>query len=530
LAFDWPGFREAMVEHGDKSRTGGQIVMGDRGPIDAVKKAMHSCEFLGYETTTADAELKFIVAQDHLVDHLDEVGHNKEVIVILDRTPFYGESGGQVGDTGEIVGKSFRFVVTNTQKDGQLFTHIGHLEKGEMRTGEKVTARVDTARRSGIRRAHSATHILHHALQKTLGTHAQQQGSKVDDDWLRFDFTNMSPVSSEQLQAIEKIIGERVAAAAPVTAKTLPLADARKLGAMMLFGEKYPDPVRMISMGEFSRELCGGTHLDNTSEVEALDIISEESVAAGTRRIVALTGAKAKQNIEATRLAVEQLAATLGVPEASIVDSVKGEVARNRELKKCLSSGGKPKPGETIVLKGKAGELTHAQRKSLLHDAARLLNVPAFDAPARMATMLEESQKMERELSQRKAAGPVSADELLAQAKTIASTTVLVAEIPGGNANLLRKLIDQIRKKLASSAVLLAAREGEGKVTLVAGLSSDLVERGLSAGKWVQHTATFVDGGGGGRADMAQAGGKNPDKLPAAFDAARAKLSDMLKS
>ncbi|MCA9270873.1 MAG: alanine--tRNA ligase, partial [Planctomycetales bacterium] len=355
LAFDWPGFRAAMEEHGELSGKLVHTVMGDKGPIDAVKKVLHECEFVGYETTEAKAEVKFIIAQDHLCEQLQEVGHEAEVIVVLDRTPFYGESGGQVGDQGEIVGQDFRFVVRDTQKDGQIFKHIGHLAAGQMQTGATVDARVDTRRRAGIRRAHSATHMLHYALQKTLGSHAQQQGSKVEDDYLRFDFTNMSAVSSGQLEGIQSIVDERIHAAQPVTAKTLPLAEARQAGAMMLFGEKYPDPVRMVSMGEFSRELCGGTHLDNTSEVDAFDIVAEESVAAGTRRIVALTGLKATEHIAKTQVALEEIAAALSVEPAAVVDNVKTELARYRELKKSLSSGSRPNPPETLILRSQPG-------------------------------------------------------------------------------------------------------------------------------------------------------------------------------
>ncbi len=528
LAFDWEGFRRAMKKHGDVSGGGGHTVMGDKGPIDAVKKVFHECEFVGYETTECDAELKFIIAQEHLCDHLQEVGRENAVVVVLDRTPFYGESGGQVGDRGEISGKGFRFHVADTQRNGQLVLHIGHLVEGEMRTGAKVTARVDASRRAGIRRAHSATHILHHALQNTLGTHAQQQGSKVDDDELRFDFTNMSPVSAEQLSAIQTIVDEHVTAAEPVTATTLPLADARKQGAMMLFGEKYPDPVRMVAMGDFSKELCGGTHLDNTSEVEAFDITHEENVAAGTRRVVALTGAKAKENIERTRAAVEQIAASLGVPAGALVDSVKFELGRYREIKKCLAGGGTPKTQQTVKFTAAKGELTHADCKSMLHDVARLLNVAPLDAPSRVESMLADLKQMERQLAERKKAGPLSADDFLAQGEEIGGAKIVVAEIPGGNANLMRQLIDQIRQKATSSAVMLAAVEGDDKVTVVAGVSKDLIDRGVKAGDWVKHTAAVVGGGGGGRPDMAQAGGKEPRKLPEALEAARAKIRELL--
>src|SRR5688572_1955250 len=280
IAFDWDGYRQAMAEHGEKSGKIADVVF-KTGPIEALKKALKTTDFLGYDATEASAEIRGIVAQNHLLDELTEVGHESPVQLVLDRSPFYAESGGQVGDTGLIV-------------------HHGHLAKGTMKAGAKVMARVDNARRLAIRRAHSATHILHYALQKNLGKDAHQMGSKVEDDWLRFDFGNPAPIESEKLAAIEHDVAERVAASEPIQWKFVPLTEARAAGAMMLFGEKYPDPARMVSMGQFSRELCGGTHLTSTAEVEALEIVAEEGVAAGTRRITALTGAKAKQHVERT--------------------------------------------------------------------------------------------------------------------------------------------------------------------------------------------------------------------------------------
>ncbi len=523
LAFDWEGYRRAMTQHGDTSRGAVQMVMGDRGPVDAIKRALHETPFLGYETTEAEAELKFIVAQNRLCDHVREVGHEGSLILVLDRSPFYGESGGQVGDSGEIVGPDFRFRVTDTQKDGGLLLHLGQLVEGELRTGQKVTARVQTSRRRGIRRAHLATHILHYALQKNLGSHARQQGSKVDDDWLRFDFTNMAPVPADQLAAIERDANERIAAAEPVSARLVPLAEARAAGAMMLFGEKYPDPVRMVSMGEFSRELCGGTHLDNTREVGALEIVGEENVSAGVRRIVALTGDKAQQHADQTRAALQAAAQRLGVALLEVPDAVRELTHTVRELKKQLTSGAKA--AEAAVRSTTAAEPgappEYAQIKAALRDAARMLNVSPFDVPDRTAGLLDEIEELRKQLSQLAQAGDLSADSLLQKADTIGSTRVVVAEIPGANSGLLRQLIDQVRKKADSTAILFAAATGEDKVLLVAGLSRDLIQRGLSAGNWVRDVAPVVGGGGGGKPDMAQAGGKHPEKLPAALEKAR---------
>src|SRR4051794_12661891 len=326
LAFDWQGYEHAMEEHGEVSGKVQHAVMGTRGPIDSLKQALHSTEFLGYEEIEADAVIKGIIAgappEDHLCDKMEEVGHKNKVRVVLDRTPFYGESGGQVGDTGKLVGNGFEFNVTDTQKDGGLIIHEGHLMKGVMEEGVKVKAIVDVKRRNGIRRAHSATHILHYALQKNLGSHAQQQGSKVDEDWLRFDFTNLSPVSGEQLAAIGVDVVERIGKREPVKWETLPLAEARQQGAMMLFGEKYPDPVRMVSMGAFSKELCRGTHLPNTGEVEEFEILSEEGVSAGPRRITALTGTRAVEHVKQIEAAGEQSAKLLGMPAHEIANGV----------------------------------------------------------------------------------------------------------------------------------------------------------------------------------------------------------------
>ncbi|MEM8678294.1 MAG: alanine--tRNA ligase, partial [Planctomycetota bacterium] len=291
LEFDWDGFHSAMEEHSKNSGIVNHTVMGASGPLDELKQEIGRTEFLGYETLESSARVLGIIAGDTRVEALSG---DDQAIVILDQTPFYGESGGQVGDTGTLTGEGVTFEITDTQKDSGLFLHYGRLTSGTVKQGDEVTATVATQRRDGIRRAHSATHILHHALQKHLGTHAQQQGSKVDEDWLRFDFTNMSAVSPEQLQQIGVDVQHHVDAGEPVSWEILPLTDAREAGAMMLFGEKYPDPVRMVSIGKYSKELCGGTHLDNTSEVGLLEIISEESVSAGTRRIVALTGEKAK--------------------------------------------------------------------------------------------------------------------------------------------------------------------------------------------------------------------------------------------
>jgi len=532
LAFDWQGYQRAMEEHGIKSGGEQHTVMGTRGPIDSLKQALHTTEFLGYETTEAEATIKGIVAgappNDHLCDKMHEVGRQNPVRVVLDRTPFYGESGGQVGDTGKLVGDGFEFDVTDTQKDGGLVIHHGHLVSGTMREGAKVRAVVDARRRAGIRRAHSATHLLHYALQKNVGSHAQQQGSKVDADWLRFDFTNLSPVSGEQLSAILADVEKQVAAEAPVKWRILPLADARKQGAMMLFGEKYPDPVRMVSMGEFSKELCGGTHLTNTREVEQFEILSEEGVSAGTRRITALTGAKASQYRRDIEAALEKAAKLLGVAVGEVVDAAGALAGRVRELRKQIAGGIETKPQAAKRPATATSKPTYDQMKRMLVETGRLLSVAPLEAPARLAAIQAELAALEKQLAERRAAGPLSGDSLIESAEKVGDVTVVIAEVPGVEANLMRQLIDQVRGKTPSSAVLLASRQGEDKVTLVAGISKDLQARKLSAGEWIRPVATAVGGGGGGRPDMAQAGGKLPSKLPEALQIAKLTLGKML--
>jgi alanyl-tRNA synthetase len=533
LAFDWQGYHHAMEQHGEASGKVQHAVMGTRGPIDSLKQALHTSEFLGYDMTEADAVVKGIIAggppHDHLCDKMEEVGHQNAVRVVLDRTPFYGESGGQVGDSGKLTGDGFEFIVTDTQKDGGLVIHKGHLVQGTMREGAKVRAIVDAKRRAGIRRAHSATHILHYALQKNLGVHAQQQGSKVDDDWLRFDFTNLSPVGGEQLTAIGADVTARVAAAEPVRWEILPLAEARKAGAMMLFGEKYPDPVRMVSMGQFSKELCGGTHLMSTNEIGQFEILSEEGVSAGTRRIVALTGAKALERVKLTEAALVGAAAVLRVSPLEVPAAAEALVGKARELRKQVTGGG------GTVAKPQAARTPHGSSaggyepiKQALAETGRLLSVAPLEVPQRLRALHEDVAALEKQLSDRTAAGPLSGDRLLESAEKLDGVTVVVRELPGVDPNLMRQLIDQVRVKSSPAAVLLATRQGDDKVTLVAGISKDLQSRKLSAGEWIRPVAAAVGGGGGGRPDLAQAGGKIPEKLPEALQLAKATIREML--
>jgi alanyl-tRNA synthetase len=465
FTFDWSGYRAAMERHGVESGGGQKVELFQSSPLDALKKAMHGSEFLGYETLESTARVVGLIAQDKLCDYVDEVGHSQPVVVVLDKTPFYGESGGQVGDTGNLVADGVRFEVTSTLREGGFILHVGHLRSGILKQGATVTARVDAERRAGIVRAHSATHMLHYALRTHLGQHAQQQGSKVDRDWLRFDFTNPKPLSRDELRTIESEVNARVISASPVEWTSMPIADARKLGAMMLFGEKYPDVVRVVSMGNFSKELCGGTHLTNTGQAGLFKIVSEESVAAGTRRITAVTGPAAIERVQ--------------------------------------------------------------NEEAVLAEVAATLKIPVSEVPARVAALAKEVRELKKQPARGPAGEEISPDKLLAEAEDVSGTKVIVAEVPGGDPADLRQLIDVLRRKGPPTAVLLASHE-EGKVLLIAGISRDLEQKGVHAGQWVKAVAEIVGGSGGGRPDMAQAGGKDPAKLPAALEKARQTIHDQL--
>ncbi|ASV76754.1 Alanyl-tRNA synthetase [Thermogutta terrifontis] len=469
-AFDWEGYRREMERHGLESGAGQKKEVFYTGPLDSLKKAGLESRFVGYETTEVpDAKIIGLIAAGHLCDAVEEKDHGQPVAVILDKTPFYGEMGGQVGDRGELVADGLRFEVIDTKMESGFPVHYGHLRDGRLALGQVVTARVDAARRQGIRRAHTATHLLHYALQKVLGKHAQQQGSKVDDDILRFDFANPTAVKAEELEEIEAEVNRRVLEAAPVQIAYMPLAEARKTGAMMLFGEKYPDVVRVVSVGEYSKELCGGTHLDHAGQIGLFKIISEESVAAGTRRITALTGWKAYEFVRDT--------------------------------------------------------------SRVIAEASAALNVPPQEIPTRIQNMLQEIRQLRKQVALGGRSPGVTAEQLWSQGIDVDGVRVIVGEIPAADPDLMRQLIDQLRRRNMPTAVLLAAKHPEEKkVVMVAGLSRELTDRGMDAVKWVRSVAAVVGGGGGGRPDLAQAGGKVPEKLAEALDLAREQAVKMIQA
>ena len=468
LAFDWDGYRKYMVQHGIDSGAGGRGELFQSGPMDALKKAMHESKFVGYEKhEVQDAKVVGIIANNQLCEHIDEIDHGHPIVIVLDETPFYGEMGGQVGDSGWIVGDGFRFEVTDCQVDGGFTLHAGHLRDGMVALSDVVTATVDVDRRRGIQRAHSATHLLHYALRKHLGEHAEQQGSKVDNDVLRFDFTNPKALGREMLLAIEAEVNDRILDGVGVGFEDMSLVDARNAGATMLFGEKYPDEVRVVSIGDFSKELCGGTHLSSTGQVGLFKVMGEESVAAGTRRIVALTGLAA---------------------------------------------------------------LDHVRRGDLaLAKVANELRVSTDEVPVRVKSLAEEVRQLRKRLAACPSSGGVSLDELTSNASDFGGVKVISAEVTDADGPVLRQMIDQLRQNSSPIVVMLGSRQEEsGKVTLVAGASREVVKNGFDSVKWIKATAGVVGGGGGGRPDMAQAGGRNPEKLPEALEVAKKWVSDQL--
>jgi len=459
LKVDLSGFQKLLDQHREASGRGSfsDSVMAE-GPLDALRKTGGTTEFLGYDSTSGTGQVIGIISAGQLVPALLSPTGDEPVAVVLDRTPFYGETGGQVGDVGTLTASNARFNVIDTQRDGDLVLHVGHLASGELKLGTTVQSQVDATRRAGIRRAHSATHILHHALRTVLGPNAQQRGSLVDNDVLRFDFSHKGPMTEEELVQVEDEINARIAEGASVTTQVTDQQTAREHGAMMLFGEKYPDKVRMVTMGDFSVELCGGTHLSNTGQVGFCRIISEEGVAKGVRRIAAYTGLQALNHVRETDRLLKQLAISLKVPQI-------------REL------------------------------------------------PRRVDQLQSELASTKKELTQyTQAAIADSVLSLLSEAEMVGTARIVCRQLDGVDRDQLRQYADNLRHEGGSVAVLLATVQ-EGKVTLLAAVSPDLVKRGVKAGDCVREAARLIGGGGGGRPDLAEAGGKDPSQVDAALQA-----------
>ncbi|MFO0959195.1 MAG: alanine--tRNA ligase [Isosphaeraceae bacterium] len=460
LRIDEAGFERARIDFARISRGNDQPAdVFATGPMDTLREAYpDGSEFVGYGTTKSPARVIGILEQGRLADSAGvSPATGPPIAVILDRTPFYGESGGQVGDTGVIRGEGFVFRVEDTKRDHDFTLHLGRVESGTIGVESEVVAEVDEARRQAIRRAHSATHVLHHALHTHLGKHAQQAGSKVEPDRLRFDFSNPQAVTRDQLRAIEETVNTRILLDEPISWSVMPIGEAKTLGAMALFGEKYPENVRVVAMGEFSRELCGGTHLDRVGQVGLFKILAEESVAAGTRRITALTGNASLEHVR--------------------------------------------KEEETLA------------------EIASALKVPASQAAARVLALQEEVKALKKQATQKKAEAPrKSLDDLIGSAAVVGEDLRVIAQkLEGLTIDELRQVALDLRKKLGAKLAVLLGSDVEGKVSLVATLTSDLVDRGLHAGQWLKEVAPIVGGGGGGKPDLAQAGGKDPSKLPEAM-------------
>ena len=450
ISVDQAAFDAAMAKQRERARAASTFKSGD-SLVYAGAKTL----FKGYDTLSDEGRITALYRDGSPVDALT-IGQNG--VVVLDRTPFYAESGGQVGDRGELSkgGACMTlFAVHDTQKvQPDVFGHHGEVKTGELRVGDIVAAQVDPDARARAAWNHSATHLMHAALRKVLGDHVQQKGSLVDPDRTRFDFSHPQPMTREEIRTVEALVNRAIRANYPVEAHVMKYDDAMKSGAVALFGEKYGDDVRVLRMGDFSTELCGGTHVRRTGDIGFFKIISESGVAAGVRRVEAVTG--------------------------------EGALAYTHEI------------------------------ESRLNEAADALKSPPGEVGGKIQQMLESSRSLEKELARVKAKLATSrGGDLLAEAVEVNGARVLAATIEGADAKTLRDTLDQLKTKLKSAAIVLGSTDG-GKVTLIAGVTADLTSK-IKAGDLVNHVATQVGGKGGGRADMAQAGGTNPAGLPAAL-------------
>jgi alanyl-tRNA synthetase len=447
LTIDQAGFDVAMEAQRGRARAASKFGAELRDSI----KLSGKTDFSGYERLAESAQVTALIFDGAVVDVLRP---GQEGQVILDHTPFYAESGGQIGDSGILKGAVARFSVRDTQKIGASFSHLGVLESGELHVGDAVDAQVDGERRKAIALNHSATHLLHAALRKILGTHVQQKGSLVAADRLRFDFSHTQALSPDELRRIEDLVNTAIRENEPVETRVMALDEAVAAGAMSLFGEKYDSDVRVLSIGDFSMELCGGTHVQRAGDIGLFKITGESGVAAGIRRVEALTG----------RAAYEWVVHT----------------------------------------------------DQVLRDVAAMLRGSREDVDEKVRELVERSRRLEKEVQQLKsklASG--HGGDLSSQAKDVGGVKVLAVQIDGADVRSLRDATDQLKSKLGSSVIVLASVL-EGKVVLVAGVSDDLVAR-IKAGEIAGLVAAKVGGRGGGRADFAQAGGTQPENLGAAL-------------
>jgi len=459
VMIDHAGFEAAMERQRERARAASKFTM--QAGMDYSGQAT---EFHGYDTLRLDAKIVVLYKGRTPVQKIEA---GDDAVIVLDRTPFYAESGGQVGDQGEITSGNGSFTVNDTQKiQAEVFGHKGVLKAGRFAVGEAVTAQVNPVTRTRAAYNHSATHLMHAALRKVLGPHVTQKGSLVDADRTRFDFSHHAPMTPEQIAEVEELVNREIRSNHSVETRRMKYDEAIKAGAMALFGEKYGDEVRVLRMGDFSTELCAGTHVRRTGDIGFFKIVSESGVAAGIRRVEAVTA--------------------------------EGALAWVKEQEARL---------------GEAAQVLKAQPQEILYKLAQKLdNVKSLEKElARLKSKLASSQ----------------GDDLAEQAVAIGPVRVLAAKLDGADAKTLREAMDKLKDKLKSAAIVLGAVEGD-KVTLIAGVTQDLTAK-VKAGELVNYVAQQVGGKGGGRADMAQAGGTQPAKLPAALNSVTGWVQQQLR-
>ncbi len=463
FSIDEEGFRKAAKEQKEKAKgTFGEHNYSGReaNVYDEIDPEITST-FVGYDEPVCESKVTVLTTDTEIVDALSD---GEEGTILVEETPFYATSGGQEADTGVILGEDFEFAVEDTMKlSGGKIGHKGHVVKGMVKLGDTVTLKIDTERRRLSANNHSATHLLQKALRTVLGSHVEQAGSSVNADRLRFDFTHFSAMTEEEIQKVERIVNEQIRVALPVKAENMPIEEARKTGAAALFGEKYGDVVRVVSMGEFSKEFCGGTHVDNTSAIMAFKIISETGVAAGVRRIEALTSKGLMDYYHAVEEQLHHAAKLVKAKPEQLADKIQHLMAENKAL----------------------GSEIESLKSKMAKDA--------------MGNVMDQVQQIE-------------------------GVKLLATSVEGVDMNGLRDLGDQLKEKLGEGVILLVSAAGE-KVNLMAMATEEAVSQGAHAGNLIKACAACVGGGGGGRPNMAQAGGKNP----AGVKDALAKASEMLK-
>ena len=467
ITIDEAGFKTAMEEQREKARKAREVTnyMGaDATVYDEIDPKV-TTEFVGYDNLSHQSKITVLTTDTEIVEALTE---DEKGTVFVEETPFYATMGGQEGDKGVIELGDARFVVEDTIKlRGGKVGHVGRLTKGMLKTGDVVTLKVSAKDRADTCKNHSATHLLQKALKTVLGSHVEQKGSLVTPDRLRFDFAHFQAMTQEELAQVEAMVNEEIQAALPVVTEVMSIEDAKKTGAMALFGEKYGDSVRVVSMGDFSKELCGGTHVSNTGVITTFKIVSEAGIAAGVRRIEALTGDGVFDYYKEMEQKLAQIAALLKTTPAEAVDKIAHLQAEVKEL--------------------------HGENESL------------------KAKLAQEA-----------------VGDVMNQVKEVKGTKLLAVSVADVDMNGLRDLGDQLKEKLGEGVVVLASVNG-GKVNLLAMVTDSAMKAGAHAGNLVKGMAAVVGGGGGGRPNMAQAGGKNPEKVPEALEKAAELLEGQLK-